>query len=95
VQARWGSLQEKYRVVFNKPVEQDLAFKVSLSDDAMKPADKVELFYLLSKEARRTDELDAYYQRHVALCGSNVANVLLRREDAHAAPHRTAKGPRS
>ena len=72
-----GDDWQVYRVVFNKPVEQDLAFKVSLSDEAMKPADKVELFYLLSKEARRTDELDAYYQRHVALCGSNVANMLL------------------
>ena len=66
-----------YRVVFNKPVEQDLVFKVSLSDDTMKPAEKVDLFYLISKEAGRADELEAYYKRHVALCGPNIANLLL------------------
>lgn len=66
-----------YRVLFNKPVEHVLVFKVSLTSDTMKPADRVELFYLLSKEARRAAELDAYYERRVALCGTNIAKTLL------------------
>ncbi|NLE22110.1 MAG: hypothetical protein GX624_04940 [Actinobacteria bacterium] len=66
-----------YRVLFNKPVEHVLVFKASLTDSDMKPADRVELFYLLSKEARRCAELDAYYERRVALSGSNIAKTLL------------------
>lgn len=66
-----------YRVLFNKPVEHDLVLKVSLTDETMKPADKVELLYLLSKEAHRAGELDAYYHHRAALCGPNIAQALL------------------
>ena len=64
-----------YRVVFGKPFEQDLAFKVSICDKEMKPKDKVELLYLLSNEARRADELNAYYEKKAALSGANAARL--------------------
>lgn len=66
-----------YRVVFGKPVEEDLAFAVSICDKETKPKDKVELLYLLSNEARRADELNAYYTKKAALSGANAARALL------------------
>jgi predicted type IV restriction endonuclease len=66
-----------YRILFNKPVEHVLVFKASLTDPDMKPAEKLELFYLLTKEARRAAELDAYYERCIALSGANIARTLL------------------
>lgn len=66
-----------YRVVFAKPVNQDLVFEVSLLDEETPPAKKAELLYLLSIEAQRSGELDAYYEKKAALCGANIAKALL------------------
>lgn len=68
---------QAYRVLFNKPIEQDLAFKVSICDKEMRPADRVELLYLLSLEAQRAMELNAYYAKKAALSGANAAKLLL------------------
>ena len=72
-----GADWQVYRVVFGKPVSQDLIFDVSLLDETLKPAEKAELFYLISREAQRADELAAYQKKKSALCGANVAKVLL------------------
>jgi predicted type IV restriction endonuclease len=66
-----------YRVVFGKPVSNDLVFEVSLLDEETPPAKKAELLYLISREAQRGGDLDAYYKKKSALCGTNVAKVLL------------------
>jgi predicted type IV restriction endonuclease len=66
-----------YRVIINKPITQDEVLRVSISDPDMKPARKVELLYLLSHEAPRKSELEAFYRRKTALCGSNLASALL------------------
>ncbi|MFA5844272.1 MAG: type I restriction enzyme HsdR N-terminal domain-containing protein [Coriobacteriia bacterium] len=66
-----------YRVVFGKPITQDIVFEVSLSDDEMKPKAKSDLLYLLSAEAQRKNELQGYYDKKAALCGFSVAKVLL------------------
>lgn len=71
--ARW----QLYRVLFNKPVEQELVFEVSLLDEEMKPKAKVDLLYLLTPEAQRKDELEACYQRRRAVSGGNIARLLL------------------
>lgn len=72
-----GSDWQLYRVIFGKPVTHDLVFEVSLVDEEVKPAKKTELLYLLSREAQRGGDLDAYYKKKCALCGSNIAKVLL------------------
>jgi predicted type IV restriction endonuclease len=72
-----GAEWQLYRVLFTKPVDQVLVFSVSLLDEDMKPKDKVDLLYLLSPEAQRKDELEAYYQRQRALDGGNIARLLL------------------
>lgn len=72
-----GAEWRLYRVLFNKPVEHELIFEVSLLDEVMKPKDKAELMYLLTPEAQRKDELETYYQRMRALAGSNIARLLL------------------
>jgi hypothetical protein len=65
-----------YRVVFGKPITRDLVLSVSISDDT-KPSTKTDLLYLLSHEAQRKNELEQYYDKKAALCGSSVARVLL------------------
>jgi predicted type IV restriction endonuclease len=72
-----GAEWRLYRVLFNKPVEHELIFEVSLLDEAMKPKEKAELLYLLTPEAQRKDELEAYYQRMKAISGKNIARLLL------------------
>ncbi|MGO8683098.1 MAG: DUF5655 domain-containing protein [Thermoleophilia bacterium] len=72
-----GADWQVYRVVFAKPVNQDLVFEISLLDEEMSPTKKAELLYLLSSEAQRTNELDAYYEKKAALCGTNIAKALL------------------
>ena len=75
-----GADWKLYRVIFGKPVDKDLVFSVSLFDDETTPKAKAELLYLLSHEADRKDELTAYYQKKVALCGTNVAKAILAEE---------------
>lgn len=72
-----GAEWRLYRVLFNKPVEHELIFEVSLLDEDMKPKDKVDLMYLLTPEAQRKDELEAFYQRKRALSPNNVAKLML------------------
>jgi predicted transport protein/predicted type IV restriction endonuclease len=72
-----GADWQVYRVVFAKPVDQDLVFEVSLLDEETPPAKKAELLYLLSAEAQRGSELDAYYEKKAALSGTNIAKALL------------------
>lgn len=72
-----GAEWKLYRVLFTKPVAHEPVFEVSLLDEEMKPKDKADLLYLLTPEAQRKDELEAYYQRQRAICGDNVAKLLL------------------
>lgn len=57
-----------------------LVFSLKIRDKEMKPAKKTELLYLLSEEAFRKKELDAYYDRFVALSGANILDHLLSEE---------------
>lgn len=54
-----------------------LVFKISISDDSMKPAQKTELLYLLSEEANRKKEIEGYYDKRVALSAENLADHIL------------------
>ena len=72
-----GAEWQLHRVLFNKPVENELVFEVSLLDEDMKPKDKVDLLYLLTPEAQRKDELESFYQRTRALASTNIAKLLL------------------
>lgn len=64
-------------MLFNKPVEHELVFAVSLTDEELKPKEKADLFYLLTPEAQRKDELEAFYQRKKAIAPQNIARLLL------------------
>lgn len=66
-----------YRVLFEKPVGQELVFSMSLIDEEMKPKQKAELLYLLTPEAQRKDELQAFYDREKAIAPANIARLLL------------------
>ena len=54
-----------------------LVFKLSVTDDEMKPAQKTELLYLLSEEANRKKEIEDYYDKRVALSAENLADHIL------------------
>ena len=54
-----------------------LVFKLSITDDEMKPAQKTELFYMLSEEANRKKEIEDYYDKRVALSAENLADHIL------------------
>lgn len=72
-----GAEWQLHRVLFKKPVDHELVFQVSLLDEEMKPKQKAELLYLLTPEAQRKDELEAYYQRQLSLKPQNIAKLLL------------------
>lgn len=72
-----GAEWQLHRVLFNKPVEHELVFEVSLLDEGMKPKAKADLLYLLTPEAQRKDELETFYQRRRALSAGNIAKLLL------------------
>lgn len=54
-----------------------LVFKLSITDDDMKPAQKADLLYLLSEEANRKKEIEDYYDKRVALSAENLADHIL------------------
>lgn len=72
-----GAIWRLYRIIFSKPVEQELVFDVSILDEQLKPKEKVELLYLLTPEAQRKDELEGYYQRKRAIAPGNIAKLIL------------------
>ncbi len=72
-----GAEWQLHRVLFNKPVEHELVFEVSLLDEQMKPKEKTDLLYLLTPEAQRKDELEVFYQRMRALSANNIAKLML------------------
>lgn len=72
-----GAVWRLYRVIFGKPVEQELIFEVDLLSEEPKPKEKVELLYLLTPEAQRKDELEGFYQRKRAISGGNIAKLIL------------------
>lgn len=52
----------------------------SFTDTDIKPAERVEMLYLLSKEARRKSELEAYHDRLQALSPQELAKRLLQKD---------------
>lgn len=53
-------------------------FTTSFTDTDIKPAERVEMLYLLSKEAKRHDELEEYYALLQALSPQELTKRLLR-----------------
>lgn len=72
-----GAEWDLYRVHFSKPIAHELVFRVDILSEDQKPKEKVDLLYLLTPEAQRKDELEAYYQRGKAVSGRNIARLLL------------------
>ena len=72
-----GAEWQLYRVLFNKPVEHELVFELSLLDEDTKPRARVDLMYLLTPEAQRKDELEQFFQRKRALSSNNIAKLML------------------
>lgn len=55
-------------------------FTTSFTDTDIKPAERVELLYLLSKEARRKSELEAYHDRLQALSPQELTKRILQKD---------------
>lgn len=73
-----GDMWQVYRMDYKKKSpETTMVFNVAISDREIKPTKKAELFYLISEEAYRKNEIEDYYQRNVALSGENLASHIL------------------
>jgi predicted type IV restriction endonuclease len=72
-----GACWQLYRILFTKPVQQELIFEVSFLNEEPKPKAKVDLLYLLTPEAQRKDELEGFYQRKRAISPGNIAKLIL------------------
>lgn len=73
-----GDEWQAYRTTIRGKIpETRHVFTVRLSDKEMKPAEKAGLLYLLSEEANRKKEIECYFDRRVALSGSNLADHIL------------------
>lgn len=72
-----GAQWRLYRVIFGQPVAEELVFEVSFIDEDMQAKEKVDLLYLLTPEAQRKDELEAFYERKRAVSGGNIARLML------------------
>lgn len=55
-------------------------FTTSFTDTSIKPAERIEMLYLLSKEARKKDELKVYHDRLQALSPQELTKRLLRKD---------------
>lgn len=79
-----GDTWEVYRIEFTgkppKMPEARFVFEVSLLDEDTKNPEKAELFYYLSEEAFRKDEIVDYFDRRIALSGENLAATVLENE---------------
>lgn len=68
-----------YFIEFKKPIDKQLLFEVDILDS--KPLEqKIELFYLLSKESFLKDELKEYKERKLALSPHNIVSIILSTE---------------
>jgi predicted type IV restriction endonuclease len=74
-----GNTWQVYHIEFIRgaaPIATQV-FSVKITDPDMKPADKADLFYLISEEAWRKFELKDYAERNLALSGTNLVNHIL------------------
>lgn len=73
-----GDSWKVYRNVIEKgiPVVKHV-FSTTISDKEEKPSEKAQKLYYLSKESSRKHEIDDYYDRKVALSGSNLMDYVL------------------
>jgi len=73
-----GDTWKVYRNVVEKeiPVAKHV-FSTTISDKEERPMEKTRKLYYLSEEASRKREMDDYYERKVALSGSNLMDYVL------------------
>jgi predicted type IV restriction endonuclease len=72
-----GTTWRIYRVIFAKPIDQDLVFEINLLDLNPKSAANVEQMFLLSREGWVKSTLPAYYNQRQATNKFSLAAVLL------------------
>lgn len=81
-----GDIWEVYRLYYQKKrganPEPNLfpMYSTSFLDTTINPNKRVELLYLLSKEATRHDELEAFYQQLHALSPEELVKRILRKD---------------
>jgi len=72
-----GHVWQLYHVLFVKPIDKQLVFSVDLLDENVKPSEKIEHLYLLSKESLTKNILDEYWEEETALGADNIVSVML------------------
>lgn len=72
-----GNVWQLYHLTFSKPIENHLVFTTELLSKDIKPREKVELLYLLTKESVTKNEIKDYWHKKLALSAVNVLKILL------------------
>ncbi|MCL5292570.1 MAG: type I restriction enzyme HsdR N-terminal domain-containing protein [Actinobacteria bacterium] len=72
-----GATWQVYHLRFEKPIDWDLVFSIDLLDKSKRPAEKIPLLYLLSKESFSKNEIADYWNEKLALSAKNVVSLLL------------------
>lgn len=70
-----GAVWQAHRIRFEQPIHHDLVFEIDVV--ASKPADTIEKFYLVSKEAENCSEIDLFWKHKEATSRYVVAQLLL------------------
>lgn len=72
-----GTHWHLYKIHFDKPIDKELVFSIDILDKNLKPAEKINLLYLISKEAMTKNIIAEYWQKRSALSADNIVGVLL------------------
>jgi len=72
-----GVAWQAHRIRFEQPIDHDLVFQIDLLDPSFKPAELVEKFFLISKEAGSASQIDLYWKHKEATSRYVVAQILL------------------
>jgi hypothetical protein len=72
-----GSEWHAHRIRFEQPIRADQVFIVNLLDPAIRPAQVLELLYLISKEGTAATAIDEYWEQKEATSRYVVAQLLL------------------
>ena len=85
--ARW----QAHRLRFEQPIAHDEVFSVDLLDPSCRPAELLQLLYLISRESATGNDLEGYYRHKEASSRYVVAQILLT-EPVLAAVRRQLRG---
>ena len=72
-----GAVWQLYKLSFGRGIDTFLVFELDLLDKQIKPKEKINLLYTISKEGFTRGEITKLYQEKLALSTANISKVIL------------------